>query len=53
MDVHIGEDGKKPIVSNNKVVTSTQGYLLLLMTMRPVGVVPTSNTSCQGGVLLD
>jgi hypothetical protein len=25
MDVHIGEDGKRPIVSNNNVVTSTPG----------------------------
>jgi hypothetical protein len=25
MDVHIGEDGKRPIVSNNKVVTSIPG----------------------------
>jgi hypothetical protein len=53
MDVPIGEDGKRPIVPNNKVVTSTPGYLLLLMTMRPVEVVPTSNSSYQGGVLPD
>jgi hypothetical protein len=51
MDVLIREDGKRPIVSNIKVVTSTPG--VLLMTMRTVEVVPTPNTSCPGGVLPD
>jgi hypothetical protein len=51
MDVLIREDGKRPIVPNIKVVTSTPR--VLLMTMRTVEVVPTPNTSCQGGVLPD
>jgi hypothetical protein len=37
MDAPIGQDGKRPIIP----------------TMRPLEVVPTLSTSCQGGVLPD
>jgi hypothetical protein len=43
MGVPIREDGKRPIVPNSKVVTSTP----------EVEVAPIPSTSCQGGVLLD
>jgi hypothetical protein len=51
MDVLIREDGKRLIIPNIQVMTSILG--VLIMTMRTVEVVPTPNTSCQGGVLPD
>jgi hypothetical protein len=41
MDVPVEKDSKRPVVLNNQVF---QRDLLLLVTMRPVDVVPTPST---------
>jgi hypothetical protein len=52
MDVPIEENGKRLIVPNNKVVTSTL-EVVATNDHEPVEVVLTPSTSCQGGVLPD